>query len=120
MYLNGRGPGAVRKYADADWCDYQELAYWRKHPDLHGYIVQTFADGVDECQEIPLTAAQLRHVADACRGRALPHTEGFFFGQSAWIYDDDPEDSESAAMLRKAADWLEAVPGRSVHYQASW
>ena len=26
-----------------------ELAYWRKHPNLHGFIVQTFADGVDEC-----------------------------------------------------------------------
>jgi hypothetical protein len=26
-----------------------ELGYWRKHPNLHGYIVQTFADGTDEC-----------------------------------------------------------------------
>jgi len=26
-----------------------ELGYWRKHPNLHGYIVQTFADGKDEC-----------------------------------------------------------------------
>lgn len=32
------------------------LAYWRKHPNLHGYIVQTFADGKDECQEIELCA----------------------------------------------------------------
>jgi hypothetical protein len=22
-----------------------DLGYWRKHPNLHGYIVQTFADG---------------------------------------------------------------------------
>jgi len=27
-----------------------ELGYWRKHPNLHGYIVQEFAGGVDECQ----------------------------------------------------------------------
>ena len=25
-----------------------ELGYWRKHPNLHGYIVKTFAEGVDE------------------------------------------------------------------------
>lgn len=27
------------------------LGYWRKHPNLHGYIVKTFADDVDECQQ---------------------------------------------------------------------
>ena len=29
-----------------------DLGYWRKHADLHGYIVKTFAKGVDECQKI--------------------------------------------------------------------
>jgi len=32
-----------------------ELVYWRKHPDLHGFIVTTFADGVDNCQQIWLS-----------------------------------------------------------------
>jgi hypothetical protein len=31
-----------------------ELGYWRKHRKLHGYIVNTFAKGVDECQKIEL------------------------------------------------------------------
>ena len=37
----------------------QELAYWRKHPDLHGYIVKTFAGGKDECQDIELGKDEL-------------------------------------------------------------
>ena len=28
------------------------LGYWRKHPNLHGYIVNNFADGEDNCQSI--------------------------------------------------------------------
>lgn len=98
----------------------EDLAYWRKHPDLHGYIVENFADGVDNCQDIPLTAAQLRQTADACNARALPHTEGSFFGQSSWTYDEDPRDEKSAELLRKAAEWLEADDSRAVSYQASW
>ena len=35
-----------------------ELGYWRKHPNLHGYIVQTFVGGKDECQEIYLGAPE--------------------------------------------------------------
>jgi hypothetical protein len=31
-----------------------ELGYWRKFAPLHQYIVETFADGVDECQRIDL------------------------------------------------------------------
>ena len=35
-----------------------DLGYWRKHPNLHGYIVNTYAEGKDECQEIYLDAEQ--------------------------------------------------------------
>ena len=29
-----------------------EIAYWRKHPNLHGYIVKTFNEGEDDCRPI--------------------------------------------------------------------
>ena len=32
------------------------LGYWRKHPNLHGFIVNTFADGEDTCHQISLDA----------------------------------------------------------------
>lgn len=97
-----------------------ELGYWRKHPNLHGYIVRTFADDVDECQRIDLDATQLRQIVEAMKADALPHTEGFFFGSSDWHKD---KLEENVSILEKAITWLEtkeANVSRSVYYRASW
>src|SRR4051812_6140992 len=64
-----------------------ELGYWRKHPNLHGYIVNTFAGGVDECQNITLDAEALNKIILACKVAGLPHTTGFFFGESPTLDD---------------------------------
>ena len=159
MYLTGR------KYF---WSNYEEraderkedgykvraldidLGYWRKHPNLHGYIVQTFAKGKDDCEEIELSADDLRNLIGAVKTKRLPKTEGFFFGASD---GSDEERDEDLTALTKALLWLEASdpdpfeskvtkgPGftavivkpeaatakavnqrvsRSVHYRASW
>ncbi len=95
-----------------------DLGYWRKHPNLHGFIVQTFASGVDECQKIWLEAKHLEELIQAVERKGLPHTEGFFFGHS-----DGTETEEDLAILRKAIEWLEtkeAGVSRSVYYRASW
>jgi hypothetical protein len=120
MYLKGCTKAALAEMRKERDFKPSELGYWRKHPDLHGYIVQTYAAGVDECQEIPLTAADLRGIADACNARKLTHTSGFFFGESSWTYNEDPTDEASAATLRKAAEWLEEDADRAVYYRASW
>ena len=31
------------------------IGYWRNFNTLHKYIIENFADGVDDCREIPLT-----------------------------------------------------------------
>lgn len=137
MYLQGRksyfnvGDKPVRE-EDGFQVDSMtlELGYWRKHPNLHGYIVQTFAEGVDECQEIELDADALRKIAGAIKADTLPHTKGFFFGDSQWHEDDK---DKNAAVFEKAAAWMEAkspkhptVPdyraewSRTVFYRASW
>ena len=96
-----------------------ELGYWRKHPNLHGYIVQSFARGEDECQEIDLSD-HLGAIIAAIQARDLPHTTGFLFGVS------DPSDermAEDIAIFERALAWLETdEPGifRSVRYRASW
>jgi len=48
-----------------------DLGYWRKHADLHGYIVNTFADGKDECQEIELSAEDCKQIAEAVANNKL-------------------------------------------------
>lgn len=81
-----------------------ELGYWRKHPNLHGYFVNEFAKGDDNCQEIDLTANDLRKVIAAVERGALPHTTGFFFGAS----DGSPEEVQhDLDVLKGALAWLE-------------
>ena len=98
-----------------------ELGYWRKHPNLHGYIVQTFAGGKDECQEIYLSVpGHIHTIIAAIKARQLPDTTGFFFGVS----DKSDERMEAdIAIFEKALAWVETdEPGifRSVRYRASW
>ena len=95
-----------------------ELGYWRKHPNLHGYIVQTFAEGVDECQNIELAADDLRAILAAIEYNVLPETDGFFFGNS-----DGSEKPEDLKIFTAALAWLEDKSDktwRSVVYHASW
>jgi len=97
-----------------------ELGYWRKHPNLHGYIVQHFADGIDECQPISLSEYELQDIIDAVKSGSLPETTGFFFGVS----EGTPEQIENdLSILQGAIDWLNADDPegyRDVFYQASW
>lgn len=95
-----------------------KLGYWRKHPNLHGFIVKEFAGGVDDCREIDLPVPALRSIIAAIQEKRLPPTEGFFFGRS-----DGSEDAETIATLEKAIAWVTAEDpksSRSVIYRASW
>lgn len=102
-----------------------DIGYWRKHPDLHGFIVENFADGVDECQEIDLVADDLRKILDAVGKDELPHTTGFFFGSSGSPGDPyyDEEKKRTLQVLTDAIAWLttdDPENYRSVFYRASW
>ena len=93
------------------------LGYW-KHPNLHGYIVKHFADGVDECQTINLDEDDLVQIMEAVKLDSLPDTEGFFFGKS-----DGSERDETLSTFQLALDWVKTKePGvaRSISYRASW
>ena len=95
-----------------------ELAYWRKHPDLHGYIVECFADGVDECQEIPLSREDLEQIISAVEDDDLPTTDGCFFGESG-----SADDQDTIAQIKKAIEWLDKNENNclvDIYYRASW
>src|ERR1700722_18245707 len=86
-----------------------ELGYWRKHPNLHGYIVQTFADGKDECQTIKLDPDDIRTVIAAVKAKNLPHTTGSFFGSS----DTSPKRiSDDIEIFEKTLAWLQTEESR--------
>ena len=110
-----------------------EFGYWRKHPDLHGYIVNEFAKGEDNCQEIYLTENDIDKIIIAIRDdKLLKDHSGFFFGNSTEIGYYKPEQKTYAIngfekakqflidgkkMFKDQALYIEP---RKVYYQASW
>jgi hypothetical protein len=95
-----------------------DLGYFRKHSDLHGFIVHTFADGVDECQVIELNKEKIQQIVQATKDKKLPHTTGFFFGAST--EEDDVETLETMDKIIKWLDTPDENHYKSVSYQASW
>jgi hypothetical protein len=64
-----------------------DFHYWRKHPDLHGWMEQLYRrkGGTDpqfDCNSVRLTIEDLDELEKAVIAGKLPHTSGFFFGES--------------------------------------
>jgi len=104
-----------------------DLGYWRKHPQLHDFIVDTFAEGVDECQDIFLSKQNVHSIIEAIENDAVYDevVTGFFFGRSAFPGDADYEDQKARDLkiLRAAYEWLNTAPEgewRDLYYKASW
>jgi hypothetical protein len=97
----------------------REIAYWRKHPNLHGWMERLAEqkkldydrfNGV----EMELTAEDLDELERAVTHRRLPPTTGFFFGDNS---DQHYYDSDLAFI--KAAR-TEMFMGLKVFYNSSW
>ena len=109
-----------------------EIAYWRKHPNLHGWMEklwlrkngyaltddQQFIEGKEAPSfngiELELTWDDLDELERAIRHGKLPDTEGFFFGNPSdgHYYEQDLEFVNNA----KAEVFL----GLKVFYNSSW
>ena len=67
--------------------DSMELAYWRKHPTLQGWMESLWNvkgnDGEFNCQDLELTLDDLDNLEKSLDNEALPQTTGFFFGDDA-------------------------------------
>jgi len=124
MYLEGR-KYIMEDYRDPDNNETEEgmrlknkiydLGYWRKHYDLHRYIVDTFAEGVDECQDIELNQSDLIKLISDIRTMIFIEYRGS-------ISDDDRR-QEDLSVFTRALLWLQAREDRcirSVVYVASW
>lgn len=88
---------------------YYEVGYWRKANHIHGWIIKSVANGVDDCQEIALTEEdceallwncetvlrayqnQTKTEAAIVASTLLPRCDGFFFGDQEydeWYYKE--------------------------------
>ena len=101
-----------------------QIAYWRKHPNLHGWMEQLWVSKGRPRQsvgwpifngiELELTWDDLDNLERAIRTGKLPDTEGFFFGKPSdnHYYEQDLEFVNNA----KAEVFL----GLKVFYNSSW
>jgi hypothetical protein len=100
--------------------DAERFFYWRKHPDLHGWMERLYwlrggqgrRSGFN-CVPLALTLEDLDHLEAAVENGALPHTEGFFFGASG--PDRTQEDREFIRLAREAT-----AEGMCVYYFSWW
>ena len=64
--------------------DTEELAYWRKHPHLQGFMENLYVEkgGTEEfnCVDVELTLEDIDALEASVKGDELPETGGFFFG----------------------------------------
>jgi hypothetical protein len=79
--------GTIRKPGSQDKI---EIAYWRKHPNLQGWMEALWRSkggtGEFNCEEVELTFQDLDNLMDAIKGSNLPQTQGFFFGSDKDYY----------------------------------
>ncbi len=119
------------KNEEGNW-DMEELAYWRKHPNLQGFMEELWiekgrpnAHKIDEsnpfgsdfnCVDLELTIEDIDALEKAvCKeGSSLPKTGGFFFGEDSDSHYCE-QDLEFCANARKALEG-----GQAVVYSSWW
>lgn len=121
MGLDMYAYAAARANAAWDSGEQREIAYWRKHPNLHGwmerlwqsrggYTNDTMFNGI----ELELTWEDLDKLEEDVKNGGLPHTVGFFFGDNS----DDYYRDEDLEFIKKAR--TELFTGLKVFYNSSW
>ena len=120
-------------YEDAHWDDTdkeyvngrvskpREIAYWRKHPNLHGWMERLWnkrnggnQDGNNfNGIELELTYEDLEILELDIISGSLPGTSGFFFGES-----DDKRAADDLEFIKDARDAINE--GYTVFYDSWW
>ena len=109
----------TREYENKTVNKPREIAYWRKHPNLHGWMEKLAEQkklSYDSFNgiEMELTAEDLDELEKAVKKRRLPATSGFFFGDNSdqYYYNQD------LAFIQAAR--AEMFLGLKVFYNSSW
>jgi len=96
----------------------REIAYWRKHPNLHGWMHKLWNEkghsGDFNGDELELTFEDLDRLEYVVKHKELPGTSGFFFGTDA----DDYYRAQDLEFVKQARS--ELTQGMRVFYNSSW
>ena len=110
----------VREETDGRKEKLEELAYWRKHHDLHGWMERLYRakGGTKEsfnCVPIRLTKADITCLEHDVLTNRLPETQGFFFGTNP---PDEFTREQDMEFIKKAK--IAMADGDAVYYESWW
>ena len=101
-----------------EWDDSIELASWRKHPNLQGWMENLWRvkgnEGEFNCVDLELTLNDLDNLEKSLDNEALPETVGFFFGADA---DDHYAEADREFIVQARAAIKQ---GYKVIYSSWW
>lgn len=107
----------IQSKTDFEVEECQQIHYWRKHPNLHGWMEALYRakGGTQEFNYVPvvLDREDLDRLEADIRANRLPHTEGFFFGVT--VGDEAEDDLVFVANARQ-----EIAKGGMVFYTSWW
>lgn len=125
MYAQAVDPTEVSKNSDVDTeftenAKVEEVFYWRKHHDLHGWMENLYREKGGEaesfnCCKVQLTSDDLDQLEKDVIADKLPKTQGFFFGNNPPDRESIEGDLLFIAKARSAID-----QGKLVFYDSWW
>ena len=98
----------------------EEICYWRKHPDLHGWMENLYRrkggkEDMFNCEPVVLTLQDLMDLKESILNESLPKTSGFFFGNSDNDLFQKTKDLEFIELAK-----MTILEGYTVYYDSSW
>lgn len=118
---------------DYDSNQSKEIAYWRKHPNLQGYMKQvweqkyqervkhlqetqenSFGDNQFNCEKVILTIEDLDNWEKAVNNKEYPPTTGFFFGSEK----DEEYKEHDLETIKEAREAINE--GYTIYYDSWW
>jgi len=134
---------AYKRDADEDEDGNITIAEWRKHNRLHGWMEELWEDkgrpnfnksqsqamGDFNCQPVELTLSDIEQLEAHITNKSLPDTQGFFFGDDSYSWDEDDEGNKlpeggyhyketDLEFIRDARQALQ--DGKKVFYDSWW
>ncbi len=101
-----------------EWDDTIQLAEWRKHPNLQGWMEELWyekgGEGEFNCVDLELTLENLDALEATLDEEELPETAGFFFGGNA---DDHYAEADREFIVQARAALKQ---GYTVVYSSWW
>jgi len=100
-----------------------ELAYWRKHNRLHGWMEQlwrekTGNESVFNCEEVILELEDITNLEKDILNKELPESEGFFFGDDSYEEYEEYYKEDDLKFIKEAKQAIEE--GDEVVYSSWW